>query len=219
MKDSLFKRMTIRELYYNAEAAETGAGGESTGVFFQANIRELHIGGNVKVIPDYCFASAKITMDELTIDVERIGCKAFYYDKAIATLTIGENVKEIGKEAFARNEIENIYYNAVNAVSEPYGETILGTFGNITVSGITIGSRVTAIPEHLFCGIDYTADTLVFPECLTTVGAWAFYGDDITIGALTIRENMTSIGAEAFAVGHIGLLNYNAVDARLDGVT
>ena len=219
MKDSLFKRMTIRELYYNAEAAETGAGGESTGVFFQANIRELHIGGNVKVIPDYCFASAKITMDELTIDVERIGCKAFYYDKAIATLTIGENVKEIGKEAFARNEIENIYYNAVNAVSEPYGETILGTFGNITVSGITIGSRVTAIPEHLFCGIDYTADTLVFPECLTTVGAWAFYGDDITIGALTIGENMTSIGAEAFAVGHIGLLNYNAVDARLDGVT
>lgn len=34
MKDSLFKRMKISELYYNAEAAETGAGGDSTGVFF-----------------------------------------------------------------------------------------------------------------------------------------------------------------------------------------
>ena len=109
MKDSLFKRMKISELYYNAETAETGAGGESTGVFFQAYIWELHIGGNVKVIPDYCFASSYMTMDELTLDVERIGRKAFYDDKTITTLTIGEDVKEIGREALAGNEIENIH--------------------------------------------------------------------------------------------------------------
>jgi len=219
MKDSLFKRMKISELYYNAEAAETGAGGESTGVFFQAYIWGLHIGGNVKVIPDYCFASSYMTMDELTLDVERIGRKAFYDDKTITTLTIGEDVKEIGREALAGNEIENIHYNAVNAVSEPYGEVVLGTFGNITVSGITIGSRVTAIPEHLFYGIDYTADTLVFPDCLTTVGAWAFYSDDISIGELTVGEHVESIGKLAFSVDRIGTLNYNAVDAQIEGMT
>lgn len=219
MKDSLFKRMKISELYYNAEAAETGAGGDSTGVFFQAYIWGLHIGGNVKAIPDYCFASTNITMDELTIDVERIGRKAFYYDKTITTLTIGEDVKEIGREAFAGNEIENIHYNAINAVSEPYGETVLGTFGNITVSGITIGSQVTAIPEHLFCGIDYTADTLVFPGSLTTVGAWAFCSDDISIGELTVGEHVESIGQMAFSVDQIGALNYNAVDAQIEGMT
>ena len=219
MKDSLFKRMKISELYYNAEAAETGAGGESTGVFFQAYIWGLHIGGNVKSIPDYCFASSYMTLDELTLDVERIGRKAFYDDKTITTLTIGEDVKEIGREALAGNEIENIHYNAVNAVSEPYGEVVLGTFGNITVSGITIGSRVTAIPEHLFYGIDYTADTLVFPDCLTTVGAWAFHSDDISIGELTVGEHVESIGKLAFSVNRIGTLNYNAVDAQIEGMT
>ena len=61
MKDGLFKRMKISELYYNAEAAETGAGGDSNGVFFQAYIWGLHIGGNVKAIPDYCFASSYMT--------------------------------------------------------------------------------------------------------------------------------------------------------------
>lgn len=173
----------------------------------------------MKAIPDYCFASTNITMDELTIDVERIGCKAFYYDKTIITLTIGEDVKEIGREAFAGNEIENIHYNAVNAVSESYGETVLGTFGNITVSGITIGNKVTAIPEHLFCGIDYTADTLVFPDSLTAVGAWAFCSDDISIGELTVGEHVESIGKMAFSVDQIGALNYNAVDAQIEGMT
>lgn len=141
MKDSLFKRMKISELYYNAEAAQTGAEAESMGVFFQAYIWDLHIGGNVKVIPDYAFASAKITMDELTVDVERIGRKAFYYDKDITTLTIGENVKEIGGEAFAENDFENVNYNAINAVSAPYGNIVYGTFGYREISNISIGKE------------------------------------------------------------------------------
>lgn len=99
-------------------------------------------------------------MDELTPDVESISRKAFYCDKTITTLTIGERVKEIGREAFEQDKIENINYYAMNAQFEPYGETILGTSGNITVSSITIGDKVTVIREHLFCGIDYTADTL-----------------------------------------------------------
>ena len=217
MKDSLFKRMKISELYYNAEAAQTGAEAESTGVFFQAYIWDLHIGGNVKSIPDYCFTSAYMTLDELTLDVERIGHKAFADNKAITTLTFGENVKEIGEYAFDSNEIDNINFNAVNAVSEPYGGTVLGVFGYGTISSITIGDKVTAIPEHLFCGIDYTTDTFVFPESLTTIGEMAFYGDNISIGELTIGENIASIGAEAFARGQIGILHYNAVDARIPG--
>ena len=219
MKDSLFKRMKISELYYNAEEAETGAGGDSTGVFCQAYIWGLHIGGNVKVIPDYCFASSYMTVDELTIDVERIGEKAFDDNKTITTLTIGENVKEIGRYAFNSNDIDNINYNAVNAVSESYGGTVSGVFGYQTVSNIMIGDGVTAIPEHLFCSIDYTADTLIFPDSLTTIGEMAFYGSNISIGELTIGENITSIGKNAFARGQIGTLHYNAVDARISGAT
>lgn len=218
MEGSLFKRMKISALYYNAENATTGATSESTGVFFQANIQELHIGENVKTIPDYCFDSAKITMDNLTVNVESIGRQAFYYDKKITTLTIGENVKEIGQEAFAENEIDTIHYNAVNAESKPHGGAAFGTFEHITVSDITIGNQVTVIPEHLFYGIDYTTDTLVLPDCLTTIGAWAFYGN-ISIGELTIGENVASIGKMAFAVDEIGTLNYNAVEARVEGMT
>lgn len=219
MEGSLFKFMTILELYYNAEAAETGAAGESSGVFFRGDIRAFHLGENVRSIPDYCFASTTMTIDELKLNVESIGRKAFYNDKKITTLMLGENVGFIGFEAFGENEIENINYHAVNAQSAPYGQLAGGTFNNVSVSTITIGGQVTVIPEHLFCNIEYTADTLVFPDCLTTVGAGAFSGNDITIGELTVGENITSIGQEAFANGTIGLLSYNAVDARLDGVT
>ncbi len=220
MAGSLFRGISMTELHYNAEAAETGADGEGSGAFSLAYIGELHIGENVKVIPDYCFANAKITMDELTLNVESIGDKAFYYNKTITTLTIGEDVRAIGDEAFSRNQIENINYFAVNAMdSAKYGQIVYGPFGYVSVSNITIGDKVAMIPEHLFCSIDYTADALVFPECLTTVGAMAFYGDDIAIGELTIGENVTSLGTEAFARGKIGVLNYDAVDARQDGVT
>lgn len=220
MRESLFKFMTILELHYHAEAAETGAASEADGIFFRGDIRKLDIGENVRSIPDYCFSLATITMDELNLNVERIGRQAFYYNKTITTLTIGENVKEIGYQAFTRDNIENIIYNAVDATQSPqYGYVATGPFGYISVSSITIGDQVTVIPENLFCNIDYTADTLVFPDCLTTVGAWAFYGNSISIGELTIGENITSIGTEAFARGKIGILNYNAIDAKLDGVT
>lgn len=220
MRESLFKFMTILELHYYAEAAETGAASESDGVFFRGDIRKFELGGNVRSIPDYCFSWAKITMEELNLDLERIGRQAFYHDKTITTLTIGENVKEIGYQAFMWNDIENIIYNAMDAtLSSPYGQLATGPFGYASVSSITIGDKVTVIPENLFCNIDYTADTLVFPDCLTTVGASAFYGNKITIGELTIGENVTSIGEEAFARGKIGVLNYNAIDAKLDGVT
>lgn len=220
MAGSLFRGITMTELFYNAEAAETGADGEGSGAFSLAYIGELHIGENVKVIPDYCFANAKITMDELTLNVESIGDEAFYYNKTITTLTIGEDVRAIGHEAFSRIQIENINYLAVDAEdSAEYGQLVSGPFGYTSVSNITIGDKVAMIPEHLFCSIDYTADALIFPECLTTVGAMAFYGDDIAIGELTIGENVTSLGTEAFARGKIGVLNYDAVDARQDGVT
>lgn len=215
MEGSLFKFMTILELHYNAEAAETGAAGESSGVFFRGDIREFHLGENVRSIPDYCFDSADMTIDELTLHVESIGKKAFFNDKQITTLTFGENVEYIGFEAFGDNEIENINYNAINAQSAPYGKLAMGTFTNVSVSNIIIGSQVTVIPEHLFSNIDYTADTLIFPDCLTTVGAMAFYGNGISIGELTIGENVTSIGEEAFARGQIGVLHYNAVDAKV----
>ena len=220
MRESLFKFMTILELHYNAEAAETGAASEYDGIFFRGDIRKFELGGNVRSIPDYCFSWATITLDELNLNVERIGRQAFYHNKTITTLTIGENVKEIGYQAFTWNDIENIIYNAVDATQSPqYGYVATGPFGYTSVSSITIGDKVTVIPENLFCNISYTADTLVFPDCLTTVGAWAFYGSSINIGELTIGENITSIGSEAFARGKIGILNYNAVDAKLDGVT
>lgn len=108
----------------------------------------------MKSIPDYCFTSAYMTLDELTLGVERIGHKAFADNKTITTLTFGENVKEIGEYAFDSNEIDNINFNAVNAVSEPYGGVVLGVFGYHTVSNITIGdTKVRRRPGRAYRGL------------------------------------------------------------------
>lgn len=156
-------------------------------------------------------------MDTLTLNVERIGDRAFIRNKTITTLTIGEDVRAVGNEAFANNQIENLNYLAVKAIeSAKYEQAGFGTFRFSSVSNITIGDKVTMIPEHLFHQITYTADTLEFPDCLTTFGKMAFCGSDIDIGELTIGENVTSIGENAFTWSKIRNLNYNAIDAGLD---
>lgn len=218
MNASMFERRWIGELHYNAEEATTGAkyGG---GVFSWATIKELYIGENVRRIPDYLFDSAYITRDELTLNVEYIGVQAFSYNKNITTVTIGESVKEIGARAFEDNTIASINYNAANATLKGSEGLASGVFSSVAVSAITIGETVTAIPSSLFSEIEYTADTIDFPECLTSIGSYAFYGSKVNLGELTISETMTSIGQEAFSGCKIGKLNYNAVDAQLDGVS
>ena len=207
-----FRFATINQLYYNAVDATAGSGS-----FTRATIKELYIGKNVKVIPDYLFSNATITLDELTLDVEKIGKNAFYRYTTVTNLTIGENVKEIGSDAFGFDDITNVYFNAIECKSASQSE-IFSPFNLGSVSSITFGDKVTVIPKCLLANISFTTDKLEIPESVTEIGANAFYGMGTQIGEVTIAENITTIGQEAFGLGSIGKLYYNAIDAEIPGM-
>ncbi|MCM1144324.1 MAG: leucine-rich repeat protein [Clostridium sp.] len=217
MGDYAFRFMRIVDLYYNAEWAEVGTYKERGGCFARATIDNLHIGENVRAIPDYLFVGAEMTLDELTLDKEYIGTYAFDRNAQITNLTIGENVKEIGALAFAGSKVTNFHYNAINAaLKSEYTST--GVFSYITMSSISIGEGVEAIPDCLFSTVTCTVDNLTFPESVTKIGAYAFNGSGFHIGELTIGENITSIGLMAFADNTIGTLNYNAAEVEIPGI-
>lgn len=217
MGSDAFKFATINELYYNAEAASTDTFEDKGGSFTRAVIKELYIGENVKVIPDALFSGAEINLDELVLNVESIGEYAFYRYTTVTDLIIGENVKEIGMYAFASDKITNLHYNAVNAALKNNGTS--GPFFLDTLSSITFGSEVESLPNHLFSSVTYSADTLDFPESLREIGEYTFGSSSINIGEVTIGENITSMKWRSFFGCRIGILNYNAIEAKTPGMT
>lgn len=91
------------------------------GCFAYGTIKELHIGENVKVIPDALFADASILTNSLKLNVEEIGQYAFYgseSESSIRTLEIGENVTHIGRGAFGAVTCDEVDIYAVNTGNE-----------------------------------------------------------------------------------------------------
>ena len=84
--------------------------------FYMADIKEVHLDDSVREIPDYLFANAHFAMKEFVIDRAKVGIMAFYnvWDTIsfitgtdmVEKLTITEDVKFIGQEAFAQNWIK-----------------------------------------------------------------------------------------------------------------
>ncbi|MDE6664378.1 MAG: InlB B-repeat-containing protein [Lachnospiraceae bacterium] len=216
-----FRWATIGTVYYNAPEAETGATSVTDGCFYSTQIDNIVIGEDVKILPDYLFASASVTMDELVLNnVEKIGMCVFYSSAEITDLIIGENVKEISVGAFKHCKVTNVYYNAVHA--EVTNDTLSAELNTVlpanTYSHISFGERVEVIPDCLLNGSKYTADSLEIPDSVKKIGTCAFYGSGFNIGELTIGKNVNSIGLLAFERNNIGILNYNAREVEIPGI-
>uniref|UniRef100_UPI004056A8A6 leucine-rich repeat protein n=1 Tax=Agathobacter sp. TaxID=2021311 RepID=UPI004056A8A6 len=246
-----FSAIKVENLVYEAQSAEvshTADKGTITtvyGMFRQADIGTLTIGEHVESLPEYLFDSAKMSLEELYVNVREIGACAFSgADISIGTLTIGEGV-EVFEESyystatsheykqFAATTIGKVCYEAkTTELSHVVGtssvETVYGMFRQAKIGLLTIGEHVENLPEYLFESAEMSLEELYVN--VKQIGAYAFSGADISIATLTIGEDVeifaesyysTTISHEynQFAATTIDTVCYNAKSAELSHVT
>ncbi len=148
----------------------------------------------------------------LSNSVTSIGSSAFYGCTRLTSVTIPENVESIGRSAFVGTGLTSLEFNAVNCST--FASSNYSAFP-ATISTLTIGDKVTIIPNYAFYGCSgLTSVTL--SNSLTSIGSFAFYGcSELT--SVTIPENVTSIGSCAFAGSGLTSLDFNAVNCSYCG--
>lgn len=173
----------------------------------------LTIGENVTRIPDYAFRNSTSATSKIVIPnaTTYIGTYAFYGFRS-NELTIGEGVHEIGGYAFWYcPNLQTVHFNAIDCSSM---KTQTGSGSNIvyysvfnsgtnsvsspSITLLTIGKKVQAIPDYAFKNCSSADCKLLFPNTLTTIGVQAFYEGNSFIGDLVIPNSVTSLGEYAF---------------------
>ena len=128
--------------------------GGGIGAITTTHIGELHIGSNVKSIPEMAFKYIALDQEELVLDMEKISNEAFRgNDIHIGRLVIGEHVTKMGYGMTESATIGTLDYNAASAA----GSSAYGVFGPTysgrrhTVAGtVNIGEGVKSIPRSCF---------------------------------------------------------------------
>ncbi len=238
-----FKSCTISYLEYSADYAETvhdvaDMSSSSTyiyGIFNAAQIGEMKITDNVRIIPDYLLKDANATITELMLDLEEIGAMSF----CSSSITVQRVVIEEGVLLFCKSDrstvtydywanfgyatVDEVIYKATNAVTEDaaaYAPYEYGVFYNAKVGSLTIAENVESIPAHFFTGVTLTQDTLELH--VKTIGTGAFASEKLTIGTLIIGEEVEAfegivegslIYFRQFVQAKIGTLQYDAPKA------
>ena len=209
----------INELVLNA-TVECGATNNLEGVFYTTDIHKLTIGENVEKIPDYFFSNADFILEELEVCVPEIGTNSFYnvwcsYDSNTpkGILTVTDQVKVLGANAFAGNELEELYFesNATTGATD----TLTGVFYDAEIYKLVIGEAVTMIQPYLFANADFKYMRSL--SINVPIGTAAFYSAGSYNGgflSVTMGEGVTSIGNYAFRYRSLGDLTYDAVNAE-----
>ena len=171
----------------------------------------LNLGDGVEIIGDTCFWNCTAMAGSLIIpdSVEYIGKCAFYECAFDGTLTIGNNVSEIGYGAFYSYNHGSFIGDLVipdsvtvfgNPNSQGYNQEPIFWYAGFTGS-LTIGNGITVIPQGTFYGCGFTG-TLTIGNNVTQIGSYdgntgAFENVPFT-GALVIPDSVTKIMGRSF---------------------
>ena len=112
-----------------------------------------------------------------------IGNNAFSGCTSLATVTVGTGVTSIGKDAFKDVPLTTkLAYNAINC------ETYNNAFTGKQISTVTIGSKVTVIPENFIKG-NKAVKQIVIPASVTKIKSDAFNDAPISNGIWVNNRN------------------------------
>ena len=126
------------------------------------------------------------------VPVTAIGNEAFYYCKALTSITIPDSVTTIGDSAF-------YYCYNLTSITIPDSVTSIGDFAFADCSGltsITIPDSVTTIGDSAFSDC-YDLTSITIPDSVTAIGDSAFYRC-YNLTSITIPDSVTTIGDSAF---------------------
>ena len=210
IEDGAFMLNNFATVNYNCNA-ETKEEYGMAGMFYHSNIDNLVIASNVTTIPHYTFNESYFNFNTFTIDVERIGKRAFGYlwaEQEAGTLTLTENVKYIYPTAFGYGNYVKVNYNA-DADGES-GYDTESIFYKSNIGDLAIGSNVTKLPAWTFYKSVFGCNEVTVN--VETIGEYAFghMWADKTAGRLNIGERGSYIYPSAFAYGNFEVVNYKA---------
>jgi hypothetical protein len=129
---------------------------------------------------------------------------AFFNCTGLTTLTIGDSVNSIGKDAFSGcNNLSSVHITDIAAwckimFSNSYSNPLFGCrklfLNGSEVKSLDIPNSVTYIRNYAFyrCSIN----SVTIPNSVTGIGGYAFYQCDIE--SVIIPDGVTSIGEYAF---------------------
>lgn len=158
----------------------------------QPKLAKVTISQSVTDIPSYLFyKNAAITLTELP-NVKAIGHAAFQECSKLTTLNLGEDLQEVGNDAF--NSCKN-----VTKLTFPDATTTIGSgaFQDCSsVTEVTVGKGLKSIGANAFLNCkSFTA--LHLPNGFTTMGESAFEGC-IKLTVAKLGKSLTAVPARAF---------------------
>lgn len=203
------------ELNADGESYTVVGSGEAFG--YEVNndlvIPAKHEGKPVTKIADYAFNRKSLKSIVIPDSVTEIGEGAFSYCPAdstggLETVTIGNGVKIIGKEAFAGNSFLKSIHIPASVTSIGGGDWITGAFSGCGLTEITVDEGNTVYDSRNGCNaiIETATNTLivgssgtVIPNNVTVIGAYAFESASSELTSITIPASVTEIGEGAFS--------------------
>ena len=137
-------------------------------------------------------------LTELVIpdSIKEIKNYAFYNFDGLTSITIPNSVTRIGLSAFSGcSSLTSVIFNAENC--KTMGSSSTPVFnGCAKLSSVTIGEKVTNIPDYAFYGCSGLTNVTI-PNSVTSIGSSAFSGCS-GLTSVTIPNSVTSIGSSAF---------------------
>ena len=148
---------------------------EGKGLFKDCPIQKLHLGRNLTYKSD-----------------KQYGFSPFYGISTLTSVSIGNNVTEIGENAFC-------YCSGLTSITIPNSITNIGksAFKNCTgLTNISISNNITNIKDYVFSGCR-KLKSITIPKGVTSIGIESFYICD-SLETIIIPNSVSSIGESAF---------------------
>ena len=225
-KANYFSLEYLKEGTYTVKVCAVGATDEVQSIWVSNEIERAHETGlRYKLInnkTEYQVIGAGTASGDVVMEstyrgkpVTSIAAKAFATNKKITSLTLGEYVKEIGKNAFVKSDITSIYmYDGVTTMGE-YAFQSCKKLESVTLSAnltsipaytfswcsalkeVTIGNKIESIGKFAFSNCE-ALTSVSLPSSLKTVGEYAF-SDCKTLASVSLGGKVETIEQYAFS--------------------
>ncbi|MCI6713681.1 MAG: InlB B-repeat-containing protein [Lachnospiraceae bacterium] len=152
-------------------------------------------------IGESAFEHTNVTIGTIPDHVRTIGFEAFRECTNITSVVLPESLVDLKERAFWEcNSLKRVEIKSNKIISGPNSnKEDYGAFKGCAIEEVVFGDNVTAIPDGLFCGAGFKADTIVeIPSTVSKIGKFNFNSCSTWMREVTLPSSITLIGDYAF---------------------